>query len=348
MNRLRWNTVTQSAAFVGFAVSVFLMGEYLLPPSSGGCPVGGGCHIVRACQVLAPSFVWPILGSAGFLVLLVLSLSSRTWARHLLRYLATLGLLVGMGLMVAQPLVCGAFCPYCLVTDTAAFVVAIGAWFDRGEPVFTRRRLVFVVGSLVAIAGVTWRHNRISGVQNEPSHLAQLPVVIAREQQSGIVTIVEFMDFTCPHCRVQHPELVQAISPYASQVRVLRKFPWPDSPDAENMARAQYCAEAQGKPHEMVELLIHVSDGTRENCESQAAQLGLDVAAFRRCIDAPETTARLREDHSAGTEAQVLMLPTLFVGHDRFDGNVSAATLRTSIERALRTSGVDAPPPALP
>jgi predicted DsbA family dithiol-disulfide isomerase len=111
------------------------------------------------------------------------------------------------------------------------------------------------------------------------------------------------------------------------------------------MARSQYCAEAQGKGLEMLDLLVGTPTGTREHCESQAARLGLDVATFRKCLDAPETTARLEEDKAAALEAQVLLLPTLFIGHDRFDGYAPAATLRKSIDRALGSFGAEAAAP---
>lgn len=333
MSRVRWSTVAQSAAFVGFVGSFFLFGEYGLPPSAGGCPMGGGCHTVRACHLLVPSITWPVLGTAGFLALLTLSLSSRPWARRLLRYVATLGLLVAVGLIFAQPLVCGAVCPYCLVTDTAAIAVAVASWLDRGEPVLARRRWGLGLATLVLGAGLLWRYNWLSDAKNEPTHLSQLPSVL-RDQRPGVVTIVEFMDFTCSHCRSQHPELMQAIAPYGAKVRLLRRF-IRSSPESENMARTQYCAEAQGKTHEMIDLLVESPAGTRESCESYAARLELDMAAFRKCLDDPATTARLKEDQAMAAEAPVFLLPTLFVGHDRFDGEATVATLRQAIDRAL-------------
>ena len=85
----------------------------------------------------------------------------------------------------------------------------------------------------------------------------------------------------------------------------------------------------------MIDLLVGSPVGTRESCESQAARLELDMAAFRKCLDAPATTARLEEDQAMAAEAPVLLLPTLFVGYDRFDGAATAATLREAINRAL-------------
>jgi predicted DsbA family dithiol-disulfide isomerase len=110
------------------------------------------------------------------------------------------------------------------------------------------------------------------------------------------------------------------------------------------MARAFICAEAQGKPEPMAKLLFSALDGRRPTLEGYAAQIGLDVPAFSKCYEAPETAARLAEDQVIGQDAQVLMLPTLFVGKERYDGETTAASLRASIDRELGSVEASAVP----
>jgi protein-disulfide isomerase len=349
MNQRNTLPITQSAALVGFAVSAFLLAQYLLPPSAGGCPIGGGCHVVRACQLLVPAPVWPMLGTAGFLLVLLLSLPSAPWAQRTLRLVSIPGALIGLGLLAAQGSVCGAFCPYCLATDAAALIVAVAAWMQRGEPEPSpepsKGRWVFAGLAAVAAAGAASWYVQASGAENKPSRLAQLPAAIARDQQPGTVTLVEFMDFACPHCIEFNPELSRLVEAPGSRVRLVRRFPRPSSPGAAQMARAFICAEAQGKAEPMAKLLFSVLDGRRPTLEGHATQLGLDVPAFSKCYEAPETAARLAEDQAIGQEAQVLMLPTLFVGKERYDGATTAASLKASIERGLNPMEAAGPLP---
>jgi protein-disulfide isomerase len=57
---------------------------------------------------------------------------------------------------------------------------------------------------------------------------------------------------------------------------------------------------------------------------------------FRACLNAPRVAARLERDRDAATHSEVRGLPTMFVGHERFEGVVPEAQLRASIDRALR------------
>ncbi len=345
MNKRNTLPIVQSAALVGFAVSAFLLAQYMLPPSAGGCPIGGGCHVVRACQLLVPAPVWPMLGTAGFLLVLLLSLPSAPWVQRALRFVSIPGALIGLGLLAAQGTVCGAFCPYCLATDTAALIVAVAAWMQRGAPEPSKARWVFAGLTAVAAAGAAGWYVQASGAENKPSQLAQLPASIARDQQPGTVTLVEFMDFACPHCIEFNPELSRLVEASGSRVRLVRRFPRPSSLGAAQMARAFICAEAQGKAEPMAKLLFSALDGRRPTLEGYATQLGLDVPAFSKCYEAPETAARLAGDEAIGQDAQVLMLPTLFVGKERYDGETTAASLKASIEHGLNSMEATAPLP---
>jgi protein-disulfide isomerase len=336
-------------ASVGLITSVFLFVQYSLPPAAGGCPVLGDCHVVRACRVAGiSSGIWPQVGFLGLLAVLLLSLSNRGWARRLLPYVSTLGALIAGGLLVSQRLVCGAFCPYCIVVDSAAILAAAGAWLGRGEApaISGKARWAHALLVLAGAGGSIGWGVQASRIEIEPVRIASLPPSVERDQQPEVVTIVKIMEFWCPHCRQQHPELKQAIAPYGKRVRVLHRYMGLNEA-GENAARAQYCAESQGRGEPMFEALITAEDFSRPGCEAIASRVGLDIPSYRQCIDAPETAARLEEDRRVVQEAVVAMLPTLFVGHDRYDGNASAARLRASIDGALGSAPdtkVSAPP----
>jgi len=351
MNRRHANLAALLAAFVGLWVSLFLLVSYGLPPTSAGCPVGGGCHAVRACRIGGiPSGMWPRLGTVGFGLLLALSLAPWRWSRWALRLASLGGAAVGIGLLTAQAISCHALCPYCVVTDTASLVVAVGAWLGRTDAPAPSGRLRLALGLLGAAAtGGIWNYVQQlpDGYEAVPVRSATLPVSVAREQRPQVVTIVEFMDYACQHCRDQHPELGPVLSRYGDRVRLVRKYPRAAGSYGEPPTRGAYCAEAQGKREEMVNELMDVLLA-REDAEGAAAKLGLNMAAYRACVDGPATSARLQEDQAAGVDAQIVTLPTFFVGKERFDGTAQGAALSASIDRALREAGLSVPPAAAP
>jgi protein-disulfide isomerase len=120
-----------------------------------------------------------------------------------------------------------------------------------------------------------------------------------------VVTIVEFVDFQCPHCRRLHDELSDVLSSHGDRVRVVRKHvPLPN--------------------HAM-------ADG------AVARTLGLDMDAYRSCVTSPAVAERIEWDLAAAKDAGVRGLPTFFIGNERFEGYRSADELSAAIERSLRT-----------
>jgi protein-disulfide isomerase len=173
-----------------------------------------------------------------------------------------------------------------------------------------------------------------------PEAVAELPEAVAREQQPGVATIVEFADFECPYCRRQHEVLNEVLAAYGPRVRFVRKHV-PLSrihPHAEHAARAACCAEEQGRGEAMADALFRSEDLSPEACATTAARLGLNVQEYAACLTAPRIDARLEQDRNAATNAGVHGLPTMFVGRERFGGVVPAEQLRASIERALAAS----------
>jgi hypothetical protein len=103
------------------------------------------------------------------------------------------------------------------------------------------------------------------------------------------VTIVEFSDYQCPFCRRAHPHLKEVLRRYPEQVKlVYRHFPL-DSihPQARAAAEAAACAQEQGKFWDYHEKLFTSDAGfSAEALAAHAGEVGLDVDAFARCVEA--------------------------------------------------------------
>jgi uncharacterized membrane protein/predicted DsbA family dithiol-disulfide isomerase len=148
---------------------------------------------------------------------------------------------------------------------------------------------------------------------------------------SAPVTIVEFSDFQCPACLQAFKDLHEICETRTDVRIVFRHFPLDQScnpqvqhtihPEACLAACAAECAGAQGKFWPYHDLLFeNQSTLSRDNFFRFARELGLDIASFRTCLDAPATIERVRNDVLDGARLAIASTPTLFVNGKRLEG----------------------------
>lgn len=137
------------------------------------------------------------------------------------------------------------------------------------------------------------------------------------------VTVVEFSDFQCPHCATFHTEIFPALrSLYGDQVRwvfVNRFFPQHDM--AERAAMAGECAARQGRFWEFADPVFRDQENlSRSMLDDIAAQIGLDPASYRSCMDNAETASEVAADQAEGERLRVDGTPTFFINGRRVVG----------------------------
>ncbi len=122
----------------------------------------------------------------------------------------------------------------------------------------------------------------------------------------GIVTIVEFSDFECPFCGRVNPTIDQILETeeFAGKVRVVfLQMPLSFHQNAHLAHQAALAAHAQGKFWEYHDILFENQRALlRENLESYAEQLELDMDAFRAALD-NETYKEVSLDKCLGNSA---------------------------------------------
>jgi protein-disulfide isomerase len=167
------------------------------------------------------------------------------------------------------------------------------------------------------------------------------------------VTIVEFADFECPHCRDAVPVVDAVVEGHPGKVRLVYKtYTLPFHTRGEPAARAAFAAEKQGKFWEMEHLLferqLHLEDA---DLERYAKQLRLDIPKWKADMDAPDVTARVARDRKLGEELKLRGTPTIFVNGRELDTEAEEPLeMRVDSELGVPTagesSGAPAPPPA--
>jgi protein-disulfide isomerase len=340
----------RAVAVLGLLVSVLLAYDYAQPVHAL-CGPGGGCEAIRLCwQRIAPSISLPWVGIVSYSTALVaLLITAEQPGRRILPVLGTIAAVAGLSLIITQRAVCHDWCKFCLVTDGSAIVLGALLFSLKNlyQPAPISQRWLFGgLGSLAVIVALF-----VGIADPQPSTLALdpaagpaaqrvdvLPGVIETEQRPGLVAIVEFADFECPFCREQHNVLTTVLPSYEGRVRLVRKqLPLSMHPHADIAARMALCAEEQHRGEPMANALFRagVDELTVEHFAGRLSEFLIERAPWEACLQNERTTSHIRSDRNAASEAGVSGLPTMFIGHERFDGLIGEAALRASIERAL-------------
>ena len=231
-------------------------------------------------------------------------------------------------------------------------------WLGRGTA-----RAVTALGLVLAVAGGTWAAT--TGRQTTPGSVAPSTVAEVRARDpkfyrwytdlpvrptdqlsepschsrgpaNAQVAIVEFSDFQCPYCGQAFRDLRDLMRQRGDVRLVFRHYPLDAAcnsnvknsvhPDACLAACAAECAGTQGRFWEYHDVLFENNERLeRTNLLEYAKSMGLDMNAFRACLDDPATRARVGEDVQAGTRVGVSSTPTMFINGRTIEGAMSRA-----------------------
>jgi uncharacterized membrane protein/predicted DsbA family dithiol-disulfide isomerase len=305
-------------AAAGIAASAMLLVDYVRP-APVFCAESSGCAALKHTVFAAPMGVpLPLVGLLGFVALAASALVSGRRARMAQLGLAFVAGLVGVVLLSLQVLV-GHFCPYCTVADASGLAsLAAAAWRygnrERDGSGVAGRWRIAGAGTVVAAAAVPL----VAGF-----HVNTTPKVIHDEiaqtralAGSGEVTVVDFVDFECPFCRMTHSEMQPVLESHRSQIRLVRRqVPLQMHPHARDAARAACCGERLGQGDAMADALftVDVDELTPAGCEKIAERLGLPLDAYRACVQSPATEAAIDADRSEFKAAGGFALPTIWI-----------------------------------
>jgi len=157
------------------------------------------------------------------------------------------------------------------------------------------------------------------------------------------VTIYEFADFQCPHCKAYTVEDSKAIKTdfvaRGTARIVFVNFPFLGD-ESRLAARAALCASEQGNFWDYHDWLFHnqatVSNSggfSRDRLVQIAEGVGLDTAAFDTCLDDTAMADKVKADQDLGTQYGVNSTPSFLID-DQLLAGPALPTLREAIEKA--------------
>ena len=353
MRKVLWITLLRLLALVALAASTALLLDYTRP-AAAFCSAGSGCAAVRSSGfgylvIGSLPIPVPVFGLIGFAALYAATLVPRSELRQkLVLGLGVLGAVVALVLLLIQWVSIKQFCAFCMVVDVAGIlggVCAIGyALSARAGTEITKSKSKppapseplktwawVMLAALSIAAPLLW-----SDLRPQPP----VPPAVAALYQPGKINVVEFADYECPFCRMLHGRLKTIIKDYPGKVNFVRlNMPLQSHASARPAARVGVCAEAQGKGEAMADHLFATEDLSPDASRRAAGQLGLDLAAFDRCVASAETDRAIDAQAKILRDAGFQGLPTTFVGARMIVGAQHEEVFREAFARAERREG---------
>jgi len=158
-----------------------------------------------------------------------------------------------------------------------------------------------------------------------------------RGNANAKVSLVEFADYECPHCKRFQPVLRQILDEFHGEVKLYFKhYPLPQHTNARLAAEAATAAQKQGKfwPYEE-KLWANQDNLTPAELEKYAKEAGLDVAKFRQDLESPAIKAHVQKDRVEGSTAGISSTPTLFINGREYSDARDTESLREWIKEEL-------------
>lgn len=160
---------------------------------------------------------------------------------------------------------------------------------------------------------------------------AVAPALPAPRDAAREVTVVEYLNAYCAHCRATHARLDQVVASFPHPVRRQRVYVW-SGKEVPLWARACAVAATVGREDAMFLALLETTRQDDRSVRAAAARAGVELDAG----DTPEVVARLERDRRLFLAARLEGLPTFDVGRRRLMGEQSAAELRAALDAAVR------------
>src|SRR5215471_9860510 len=151
------------------------------------------------------------------------------------------------------------------------------------------------------------------------------------------VTLVEFADYECPHCKRLQPVLRQILDEFHNDVKVYFKhYPLPQHTNARLAAEAAVAAQNQQKFWQFQDKLWDKQDDlTPAEIEKIAKESGLDVSKFRQDLDSQAVKARVQKDRSDGQALGLQATPTIYINGREYTDPKDTDSLREWIKEEL-------------
>lgn len=159
----------------------------------------------------------------------------------------------------------------------------------------------------------------------------------AAGNHAGDVTVVEFFDYRCPHCKAVAATVKQLIQNDPNVRVVFKEFPILGQ-ESTLAAKAALAAHRQGKYAAFHDALMEAREPLNESVVlGIAAETGLDVEKMRPDMQNPEIAAAIQQNQRLAQAIGITGTPAFIIGDELVRGSVDLDALKELVSRARST-----------
>ncbi|TJZ93350.1 DsbA family protein [Paracoccus gahaiensis] len=208
----------------------------------------------------------------------------------------------------------------------------------------TRRTLLAATAAATALAALPALAQAPARANPMPEELRRAlerdPTAPVLGNPDGDITLTEFFDYNCPHCRTMLP-LVQQLVSSDPQLRVVYRE-WPVfGPGSDFAARASLATLPMGRYWQMHAGLLTMRGRAEEATVMRVARdVGLDEAQLREAMLAEPIERHINTSHMLADHMGLAGTPSFICGDEAVFGAMTLDELRELVARGRRTMGV--------
>lgn len=286
-------------SLVALAVCMAMVLDAYLP-APAFCGFRAGCDEVTHSRFGAlagmPLSLWGLFAFAAFYIL---TLFPESRLGKQIGAIAIIAGTIGLGLVAIQVFVLKQTCPFCLIVDLCAILLAaveLGLTPTKPVPVHSepaegtaaptptpsvpRRGLWVVAGVLAAAAPLAWT------VLKPPP---EVPVGIQIQWVKDRINVIEITDFACPHCRALHPVIEEFRALHADDIHFVRiVVPGERDANSKHAALAYRSTELTGLEDEMADALFASDDLSPAALRMIAEEVGINMVHYDHFVSDPD------------------------------------------------------------
>jgi len=187
--------------------------------------------------------------------------------------------------------------------------------------------------------------------------VAKPSLAMGANNEDATLTLVEFADFRCGHCKRASFTLHAFVKAHPDVRFEFYSFPLDGACNDKinqstgmscRLAAAVYCAEKDGKGWPMHDLIFSKQDtinglGTTQDIDTLLAKeitpTGLNWESMQRCLNEPETADAIRAQAKQGALVNVMGTPTLFANGKMLSRGHIVPVLQAVHERVKQSKG---------
>jgi len=148
----------------------------------------------------------------------------------------------------------------------------------------------------------------------------------AKGSKEAPITLVEFFDFECPHCKMMAEIIAKVAKAHPTELRVVHKqFPLASHRNAPRASIAALAAERQAGYWAFHDALfarqseLSMAEDPMPLFEQFAKEAGLNMSKFKADLADPAIAKMVADDRAEGEQAGIEATPTLYINGVRVD-----------------------------